>query len=68
MPTLHERVAAKMKASYVAGTLNSYETILAALLRDYPTEESLRVLIAEMESWARQCGAPEDWHYLDDHH
>src|SRR5262245_51497182 len=47
--TYHERVARTMAHSYAVGTRNSYDEILAALLRRYPSEQQLCEAIAEIE-------------------
>lgn len=54
--SLYERVARKMAASHSVGPFASYETILAALRKRYPTEAELRSHIAELEAEARELG------------
>lgn len=63
--TLHERVATRMAASASVGPYASYETILAALKRKFPTEEDLRQIIAVMEQAARTADPelPPDWRF-----
>ena len=65
--TYHERVAHAMKASYAAGSLNSYETILAALKSKFPNEDDLRAHIATIEARLKSMGMmPPDMRFPDD--
>lgn len=66
MPSYHERIARAMKKSYSAGSLNSYETILAALHLKFPTEQQLREHVAQLESKMQLMGAPPGWRFIDD--
>ena len=67
MSTYHERVAAAMKRSYSAGTMNDYETILEALKRKFPTEEALRAQVAVIEERLKQLGVmPKNMSFPDD--
>lgn len=54
--TYHERVAAAMRRSYVVGSTNSYESILAALLRKFPREEDLRAAVEVIEERLKVAG------------
>lgn len=60
-----ERVASVMKASYSAGSLNSYDTILTALHKHFKTEGELRAYIEGLEARFRRQGMPPDWHFID---
>jgi len=63
----HERVARAMKRSYSAGSMNSYETILAALKTKYPDEDALRVAVFEIESRLKAMGViPLDMKFPED--
>jgi hypothetical protein len=59
--TYHERVAAVMARSFAAGTYNTYEQILTALLARMPDENELRAYVAGLEDKARKMGAPDDF-------
>ena len=64
MATLHERVAQKMAMSFSVGSYHSYETILAALRKQFTTEQQLREKIEQLEAAAPQFGAPPGWKFL----
>lgn len=65
--TYHERVARAMKRSYSAGSMNSYETILAALREKFPTEDALRVEVTKIEVRLKEMGMmPLEMHFPDD--
>lgn len=67
MSTYHERVAAAMKRSYSAGTMNSYETILEALLRKFPNEDDLRAYVEVLEYRLKLMGVmPKGMRFPDD--
>ena len=63
----HERVARAMKRTFSAGSMNSYETILAALKTKYPTEGALRLAVIGIESRLKAMGVmPLDMKFPDD--
>lgn len=65
--TYHERVARAMKSTYSAGSLNSYEEILAALRSKFPNEDDLRVEVASIEARLKLMGMmPLDMRFPDD--
>jgi hypothetical protein len=64
MATLHERVAQKMAMSFSVGSFHSYETILAALRKQFTTEQQLRDSIEQLEAGAQSMGAPPGWKFL----
>lgn len=67
MSAYHERVAAAMKRSYSAGSMNSYETILEALLRKFPREEDLRAHVEVLTYRLKLAGKmPKDMNFPDD--
>lgn len=67
MSSYHERVAAAMKRTYSAGSMNSYETILAALRSKFPNEDDLRAHVATIEARLKLAGMmPLDMSFPDD--
>jgi hypothetical protein len=65
--TYHERVAHTMVATWVVGSMNTYETVLARLYERCPTEAELRAMIAGMEERARkEYGAPDNFRLVPD--
>lgn len=65
MTTYHERVARVMSQSVSVGSLNSYETILAATRERFPTEEELRRYVGVLEKMA-QILSPEFKFIIED--
>lgn len=65
---LHERVAARMALSESVGPYTSYEVILAALRRRFPTEDELLQYMKELEKKMAALGVtvPPGWSFLDD--
>ena len=66
-PSYHEKVARAMSVTFAAGSLNSYGTILRALVRTFPHEADLRRHVEHLESRTRAAGfAPDNWRFLAD--
>lgn len=66
MKTLHERVAEIMARSVSAGTLNSYDQILARLRARWPTEEELIQVVRHFEQETQRISGQPNWRFLDD--
>jgi len=52
MKTYHEKVAEALVNTRTVGSMNTYEQILAALLKKEPDEEKLKVIVSREEAKA----------------